>query len=66
MAITELESTSGSEMVISPRIHTIQEVTHHEHNNGGEGNIMALQPSNPTEPTLLEITEPDVTFEALS
>jgi hypothetical protein len=52
MAITELESNNGSEMVISPRIHTIQEVTHHEHNNGGEGNIMAIQPSNPTEPTL--------------
>jgi hypothetical protein len=66
MAITELESTSGSEMVISPRIHTIHEVAHQAHNNGVEGNIMALQPSNPTEPTLLEITEPDVTFEALS
>ena len=53
-------------MVISPRIHTIPAVAHHAHNNGGEGNIMALQPSNPTEPTLLEIIEPDVTFEALS
>ncbi len=53
-------------MVITPRIHTIPTLTNYAHNDGGEGNILALQPSNPTEPTLLEITEPDVTFEALS
>jgi hypothetical protein len=52
MAITEMEQNNGSEMVISPRNPTIQEVAHHGHNDGGEGNIMAIQPSNPTEPTL--------------
>ena len=53
-------------MAITPRINTIPTITNNAHNEVGETNILALQPQNPTEPTLLEITEPDVTFEALS
>ena len=66
MAINRQESTSGSDMAISPRIENIPTLTNNAHNNGGETNVLALQPYIPAEPTLLEITEPDVTFEALS
>jgi hypothetical protein len=53
-------------MAISPRINPVPAINNTAHNEAGETNIVALQPYNPTEPTLLEITEPDVTFEALS
>jgi hypothetical protein len=53
-------------MAISPRINNIPAINNTTHNEAEETNILALQPYNPTEPTLLEITEPDVTFEALS
>ena len=53
-------------MAISPRINNIPAINNTAHTEDGETNILALQPYNPTEPTLLEITEPDVTFEALS
>ena len=51
---------------MTPRINTIPTLNNNAQNEGGETNILALQPYHPTEPTLLEITEPDVTFEALS
>jgi hypothetical protein len=66
MAITRKDSTSGSDMDISPRINTVPALTTFAHNEEEETNILALQPYKPTEPTLLEITEPDITFEALS
>jgi hypothetical protein len=53
-------------MAISPRINNTPTLTNTAHNEAEETNIVALQPYIPTEPTLLEITEPDVTFEALS
>ena len=53
-------------MEISPRINPVPAINSTAHNEAGETNIVALQPYIPTEPTLLEITEPDVTFEALS
>ena len=53
-------------MEISPRINPVPAINNTAQNEAGETNIVALQPYIPTEPTLLEITEPDVTFEALS
>jgi hypothetical protein len=53
-------------MDISPRINTVPALTNFAHNEEEETNILALQPHKPTEPTLLEITEPDITFAALS
>jgi hypothetical protein len=53
-------------MEITPRINTVPTLTNYAHNEAAENNILALQPHNPTEPTLLEITQPDVSFEALS
>ena len=53
-------------MDISPRINNILTITNTKHTAAEETNIVALQPYIPTEPTLLEITEPEVTFEALS
>ena len=66
MAITRQESISDSEMETTPRNDQIHTLTNYAHNEGAEINIIAIQPQNPNEPTLLEITEPDVTFEALS
>ena len=66
MLINRKDSTSGSDMDISPRIDTIPALTNFTHNEEEETNILALQPHKPTESTLLEITEPDITFEALS
>ena len=66
MVIARQDSTSGSDMEITPRINTVPALTNHAHNQAVETNILALQPHNLTEPTLLEITEPDITFEALS
>jgi hypothetical protein len=66
MAITRQESTSGSDMEITPRIQDIPTLTNNAHNDGEETNVLALQPSIPAEPTLLEITKPEVTFEELS
>ena len=65
MAIQRQESSSGSDMAISPRINTTPTLTNTAHNQAAETNIVALQPYIPAEPTLLEITEPDTTFEAL-
>jgi hypothetical protein len=53
-------------MNISPRITSVPAITQQAHAEAGENNIIALIPSKPTEPTLLEITEPDVSFEELS
>jgi hypothetical protein len=53
-------------MDIVPNNNEIPAITNTAQNETGETNIVALQPQNPNEPTLLEITEPDVTFEALS
>ena len=55
-------------MDISPRNNNILTITNTKHTATEETNRVALQPYIPTEPTLLklEITEPDVTFEALS
>ena len=53
-------------MDISPRNNNLLTITNHKHNTEEETNIVALQPYIPTEPTLLQITEPNVTFEALS
>ena len=53
-------------MDISPRNNNILTITNTKHTAEEKTNIVALQPYIPTEPTLLEITEPDVTFEALS
>jgi hypothetical protein len=66
MAITRQESTTDSEMETTPRNNPIHALTNIAQNDGAEINIIAIQPHNPNEPTLLEITEPDVTFEALS
>jgi hypothetical protein len=44
MAINRQESTSGSDMAITPRINTIPTITNNAHNDGGETNILALQP----------------------
>jgi hypothetical protein len=66
MAITRQESTSGSDMEITPRIQDIPTITNNAHNEEGETNVLALQPYIPAEPTLLEITKPEVTFEELS
>lgn len=66
MLLTRKDSTSGSDMDISPRINIVPAITNFAHNEDEETNILALQPHKPTEPTLLEITEPDITFEALS
>jgi hypothetical protein len=66
MLINRKDSTSGSDMDISPRTDTIPALTNFAHNEEEETNTLALQPHKPTEPTLLEITEPDITFEALS
>jgi hypothetical protein len=53
-------------MDIVPNTDEIPTITNIAQNETGESNILAIQPQNPTEPTLLEIVEPDVTFEALS
>jgi hypothetical protein len=66
MAITRQESTSGSDMEITPRIQDIPTITTNAHNAERETNVLALQPYIPAEPTLLEITKPEVTFEELS
>jgi hypothetical protein len=66
MAITRQESTSGSDMEITPRIQDIPTITTNAHNTEGETNVLALQPYIPAEPTLLEITKPEVSFEELS
>ena len=66
MAITRQPSSSDVEMETSPRKVEIPEITNTPHNEQAENKIVALIPSNNSEPTLLEITEPDITFEALS
>jgi hypothetical protein len=66
MTITRQESINDSEMETTPRNNPTPTLTNYAHNDGAEINIIAIQPHNPNEPTLLEITEPDVTFEALS
>ena len=66
MTITRQESNNDSEMETTPRNNQNAALTNYVHNEGAEINIIAIQPQNPNEPTLLEITEPDVTFEALS
>jgi hypothetical protein len=66
MTITRQESINDSEMETTPRNNQTAALTNYVHNEGAEINIIAIQPQNPNEPTLLEITEPDVTFEALS
>ena len=53
-------------MAILPRINSVPAINTTVHTEAGEINIVALKPHNPTEPTLLEITEPEVTFEELS
>jgi hypothetical protein len=53
-------------MDIVPNNDEVPALTNTEQTETGEINIVALQPHNPNAPTLLEITEPDVTFEALS
>ena len=53
-------------MEITPRIQDIPTITNNAHNDEGETNVLALQPYIPAEPTLLEITKPEVTFEELS
>ena len=53
-------------METSPRIAPLPEIQQTTHTEQVDNNIVALIPSNHSEPTLLEITEPDVTFEALS
>ena len=66
MTITRQESINDSEMETTPRNNPTPTLTNYAHNDEAEINIIAIQPHNPNEPTLLEITEPDVTFEALS
>ena len=66
MAITRQESISDSEMENTPVNNQTAALTNYVRTDGAEINIIAIQPHNPNEPTLLEITEPDVTFEALS
>jgi hypothetical protein len=66
MTITRQESNNDSEMETTPRDNQTAALTNYVNNEGAEINIIAIQPQNPNEPTLLEITEPDVTFEALS
>jgi hypothetical protein len=53
-------------MAISPREASVPAITNKAHAEEGECNILAVLTHNPTEPTLLEITEPDISFEALS
>ena len=53
-------------MDISPRTDPIPAITQPTQIEQAENKIVALIPSNNSEPTLLEITEPDITFEALS
>jgi hypothetical protein len=66
MTITRQESNNDSEMETTPRDNQTAALTNYVNNEGAEINIIAIQPQNPNEPTLLEITEPDVTFETLS
>ena len=54
------------EMETSPRIAQLPAITTNNPEEQAENRIVALIPSNNNAPTLLEITEPDVTFEALS
>jgi hypothetical protein len=66
MTINRQESINDSEMETTPRDNQTAALTNYVNNEGAEINIIAIQPQNPNEPTLLEITEPDVTFETLS
>ena len=53
-------------MDISPRLTTIPAIDTIKQNREERNNILALIPQKITEPTLLEITEPELSFEALS
>ena len=53
-------------METSPRQASLPEITNTPHHEQAENKIVALIPANNSKPTLLEITEPDITFEALS
>jgi hypothetical protein len=53
-------------MEITPRIQDIPTPSNNVPNDGVETNVLAIQPYIPAEPTLLEITKPEVTFEELS
>ena len=53
-------------MDISPRNNNLLTITNTRHTEAEETNIVALQPYISAEPTLLEIVEPEITFEALS
>ena len=53
-------------MDISPRLPTIPAIDTIKQNREERNNILALIPQQNTEPTLLEITEPELSFEALS
>ena len=66
MALTRQESSSDVDMDTSPRKASIPEITITPHTEQADTKIVALIPSLNTAPTLLEITEPDITFEALS
>ena len=60
------EATSDEDMETSPRTTSVPAMENEAHAEKVENNIVALIPQNNNEPTLLEITEPDITFEALS
>jgi hypothetical protein len=53
-------------MDISPRLPTIPAIETIKQIKEERNNILALIPQTTTEPTLLEITEPELSFEALS
>ena len=53
-------------MDTSPRNNNLLTITNTRYTEAEETNIVALQPYISAEPTLLEIVEPEITFEALS
>ena len=53
-------------MDISPKLPLIPAIETIKQNREERNNILALIPQQTTEPTLLEITEPELSFEALS
>ena len=53
-------------MDISPRLPTIPAIDTIKQNREERNNILAIIPQEITKPTLLEITEPELSFEALS
>ena len=66
MALASEGASSDVDMETSPRTTSIPAIENKPHAEPVENNVVALIPSHNNEPTLLEITEPNITFEDLS